>query len=250
MMPIIEWNLGNVTLIIFWIFLSNLGHLVHHLSFDSDTPCHPRRRWELRYTILSDLRRLPTRFSQAPYSHEYIFHRSFETLYQSTWRDKSFWYLKEDVLSLFLWSSLVVVLHAAAAEPQRAPSAAAPSAPAPAAAAVLLVVLELVLRRREAAGAALVVEVHGTLKMTQWGRSWSKSFGFKNGLKNCLKNCFRFPIMEKGQKSICHIIKKAWKAVFQVVFQAKTFASRSGHRSTYCATHMWMENRANSMTSQ
>ena len=38
--------------------------------------------------------------------------------------------------------------------------------------------------------------------------------------KNGLKNIFRFPILEKGKKSIvlsCHKIKKACKAVFQAV---------------------------------
>ena len=46
-----------------------------------------------------------------------------------------------------------------------------------------------------------------------------------------MKNGFRFLILEKGKKSIvytCHKIKKACEAVFQAVFQAKTFASRSG----------------------
>ena len=57
---------------------------------------------------------------------------------------------------LFL-SSLVVVLHAAAAESERVAS--------PCGRVLLLVVLELVLGGGQATGAALVVQVHGALKM-------------------------------------------------------------------------------------
>ena len=64
--------------------------------------------------------------------------------------------------------------------------------------------------------------------------SWSKNFGLKNSLKNGLRyhfdfvTCLNYPFLDFSQ---CRKSKAISKAVFQDVFQAKIFASRSGPRS-------------------